>query len=60
VRNSYGKIYAPPTTIVLHRTISYNENVVLSKAAEETALYKDMQTDMVQQVVRRLSVLNME
>ena len=60
VRNAYGKIYLPPTTIVLHRTISYNENVVLSKAAEETMLYKDMQGDMVQQVVRRLSVLNME
>ncbi len=60
VRNAYGKIYLAPTTIVLHRTISYNENVVLSKAAEETMLYKDMQGDMVQQVVRRLSVLNME
>ena len=60
VRNSYGKVFLPPTTIVLHRVISYNENVVLSKAAEETMLYKDMQGDMVQQVVRRLAVLNME
>jgi len=60
VRNSYGKVFLPPTTIVLHRVISYNENVVLSKAAEEAMLYKDMQGDMVQQVVRRLSVLNME
>lgn len=60
VRNSYGKIFLPPTTIVLHRVISYNENVVLSKASEETMLYKDMQGDMVQQVVRRLSALNME
>jgi len=60
VRNSYGKVFLPPTTIVLHRVISYNENVILSKAAEETMLYKDMQGDMVQQVVRRLSVLNME
>jgi len=60
VRNSYGKIYLPPTTILLHRVISYNENVVLSKAAEEQMLYKDMQADMIQQVVRRLAVLNME
>ncbi len=60
VRNSYGKIFLPPTTIVLHRTISYNENVVLSKAAEEQMLYKDMQGDMVLQVVRRLSLLNMD
>ena len=60
VRNSYGKIYLPPTTIVLHRVISYNENVVLSKAAEEAMLYKDMQGDLVQQVVRRLSALKMD
>lgn len=60
VRNSYGKIYLPPTTIVLHRTISYNENVVLSKASEESMLYKDMQGDLVQQVVRRLAVLKMD
>jgi len=60
VRNSYGKIFLPPTTIVLHRVISYNENVILSKASEEVMLYKDMQGDMVQQVVRRLSVLSME
>jgi len=55
-----GKVILPPTTIQLHRVISYNENVVLSKAAEEAMLFKDMQTDMVQQLVRRLSVLNME
>lgn len=60
VRNSYGKVFLPPTTIVLHRVISYNENVILSKASEEVMLYKDMQSDMVQQVVRRLSVLSME
>jgi len=60
VRNSYGKIFLPPTTIVLHRVISYNENVILSKASEEVMLYKDMQGDMVQQVVRRLSVLSMD
>jgi len=60
VRNSYGKIYIPPTTLLLHRVISYNENVVLSKTAEETMLYKDMQGDMVQQVVRRLALMNME
>ncbi|MET3107149.1 LPS-assembly lipoprotein [Oxalobacteraceae bacterium GrIS 2.11] len=60
VRDSYGKIFLPPTTIVLHRTISYNENVVLSKASEEAMLYKDMQADMLQQVVRRLSLLHME
>lgn len=60
VRNSYGKLFLPPTTIKLSRVITYNENVVLSKAAEEAMLFKDMQSDIVQQMVRRLSVLNME
>ncbi|PRC95101.1 LPS assembly lipoprotein LptE [Solimicrobium silvestre] len=60
VRNSDGKLFLPPTTIVLHRVISYNENVILSKAAEEAMLYKDMQGDLIQQVVRRLSVLKMD
>jgi len=55
-----GKLFLPPTTIVVSRVISYNENVVLSKAVEEAALYKDMQADLVQQVVRRLSVLKMD
>jgi LPS-assembly lipoprotein len=52
-----GKILLPPTTIVVNRVITYNENVILSKAAEEASLYKDMQSDLVQQVVRRLAVL---
>jgi len=60
VRNNQGKIFLPPTTIVVNRTISYNENVVLSKEVEEAALYKDMQGDLVQQAVRRLAVLKMD
>ena len=60
VRNGQGKVFIPPTTLVVSRVISYNENVVLSKAVEEAALYKDMQADLVQQVVRRLSVLKMD
>ncbi len=60
VHDRQGKVILPPVTIVLHRVISNNENMTLSKASEETMLYKDMQTDLVQQVVRRLSVLNMD
>jgi len=60
VHDKNGKVILPSTTIVLHRVISNNENMALSKASEEAMLYKDMQSDMVQQVVRRLSVLNMD
>ena len=47
----------PPTLIALKRDISYNSSQELSKAAEEVLLYRDMQTDMVQQVLRRLAAI---
>lgn len=59
VRDKDGKVVLPPTTIMASRAISYNENVVLSKAVEEAALFKEMQGDLIQQVVRRLSALKM-
>lgn len=60
VHDKQGKVILPPTTIVLHRVISNNENMALPKASEEAMLFKDMQSDMVTQLVRRLSVLNMD
>lgn len=60
VRGRDGKIYLPPTTMSASRVISYNENVVLSKAVEEAAMFKEMQGDLVQQLVRRLSAVKME
>jgi LPS-assembly lipoprotein len=45
---------APPGEIVLRRDFSFNEEEQLSKEAEEALLYRDMQTDAVHQLVRRL------
>ena len=42
-------------TVQLTRDITYSDSDVLSKEAEEGLLYRDMQTDMVQQIMRRLS-----
>jgi len=39
---------------VQQRDISYSESTALSKEAEEQLLYRSMQTDVVQQVMRRL------
>ena len=36
--------------------MSYNETLALSKEAEEALQYRNMQTDIVQQLLRRLSV----
>ena len=45
---------APAGEIVLRRDYSFNDQDQLSKESEEALLYRDMQTDAVQQLVRRL------
>jgi LPS-assembly lipoprotein len=45
----------PESEILLQRDISFNETAVLAKEAEEAMLYRDMQTDVVQQLRRRLA-----
>ncbi|HUW26517.1 MAG TPA: LPS assembly lipoprotein LptE [Gallionella sp.] len=41
--------------IVLRRDYLYDDTKILAKEAEETLLYQSMRSDMVQQIVRRLS-----
>jgi LPS-assembly lipoprotein len=57
LRTPDGKDLIPDAEIVQQRDISFNESVVLSKEAEETLLYRDMQSDIVQQLMRRLSAV---
>ena len=52
-----GKVLIDSTEILLQRDISYVETLALSKADEEAQLYRDMQTDIVQQVLRRLAAV---
>ena len=48
-----------PSVIEQHRSISFNESAVLAKEAEEALLYRDMQADVVQQLLRRLAALKL-
>ena len=57
LRTLKGKLLIPPTEIVLQRDISFNESAVLAKEAEEGLLYRDMQSDIVQQILRRLAAV---
>ena len=50
-----GGDYIPQTQIALTRDITFNDSDVLAKEAEEQLLFRDMQTDMVQQIMRRLA-----
>ena len=55
LHDNKGRSWIVPTEINLKRDVSYNDTNVLAKDYEEAQLYKDMQSDAVQQVVWRLS-----
>ncbi|ABE46487.1 LPS assembly lipoprotein LptE [Polaromonas sp. JS666] len=57
LRTLAGKELIPETEILQQRDISFNESAVLAKEAEENLLYRDMQSDIVQQVLRRLAAV---
>lgn len=57
VTNGDGVELMAPATISLHRNLAFSENVVLAKEGEETLLVRDMQTDAVQQILRRLAAI---
>ena len=55
VHDNKGNDYVPQSTLELTREVTYNDADVLAKESEEQLLYRDMQNDMVQQIMRRLS-----
>lgn len=57
VRDGKGTELLGPTELALKRPITFNETQVLAKESEEVLLYRDMQTDLVQQIIRRLAAL---
>jgi len=52
-----GREYIAPTEMRAQRDISINDSQVLAKESEETLLYRDMQTDLVQQLLRRIAAV---
>jgi LPS-assembly lipoprotein len=50
-----GKEIYPDSTIQSTRDFTYDDNQYLAKAAEENFLYRDLQDDVVQQILRRLA-----
>lgn len=57
VRNREGIERIPEVELEQRRDITFNESFVLSKSAEENLLYANMQTEMAQQILRRLAAL---
>ncbi len=57
LRTPQGKELIPETELVQQRALSYDEVFALAKEAEEQLLYRNMQSDMVQQILRRLAAV---
>lgn len=57
VRTPRGAELIPETELLQTRDMSFNESAVLSKESEQALLYRDMQGDIVQQLMRRLAAI---
>ena len=57
LRTQKGEELLEPTELLQTRDISYSETIALAKEAEEALLYRNMQTDLVQQLLRRLAAV---
>jgi LPS-assembly lipoprotein len=55
VHDGKGNDFVPLSTLELTRDVTYSDADVLAKESEEQLLYRDMQGDMVQQIIRRMS-----
>ena len=60
VFDKQGRVYIPPSEVMLKRDLSYSDSDVLGKEQEEALLYRDMQNDAVQQIIRRLEAARPE
>ncbi|HSH07809.1 MAG TPA: LPS assembly lipoprotein LptE, partial [Burkholderiales bacterium] len=51
VHDGKGHQYVPPTTLAQLRDITFGDSVVLAKESEEQLQYRDMQNDIVAQIM---------
>jgi LPS-assembly lipoprotein len=51
--------FIPPSEIILRRDISAADNQLTARVDEEALLFRDMQKDMVQQLLRRLASIQL-
>jgi len=54
-----GRELIPPTELHVQRDMTYDDANILAKEQEEALLFKDMQSDIVQQLLRRLAAAHM-
>ena len=57
LRTPQGEEWIEPVELYQQRDLSFTETAALSKEIEMGMMYRDMQTDIVQQIMRRLSIV---
>ena len=55
VADGKGGEFLPASTVALSRDVTYADAEVLAKETEEQLLFREMQADMVQQIMRRIA-----
>ncbi|HRO58590.1 MAG TPA: LPS assembly lipoprotein LptE, partial [Burkholderiaceae bacterium] len=53
-----GEVLLPPTELVLSRDITSSDVEIVAKQQEEELLYREMEADLVQQLLRRLGAID--
>lgn len=56
VKDASGKELKPTSQIVLQREMTFDDERVFAKEAEEAIIWREMQSDLVAQLLRRLAV----
>jgi LPS-assembly lipoprotein len=54
VHDNKGGEFLPSNTVFLKRAITFNDTDILAKEREDQQIYRSMEADMVQQIMRRL------
>jgi LPS-assembly lipoprotein len=59
VQTPAGRELIGPSELTLSRDMSYSENAALAKEQEEAEVFREMQTDIASQVLRRLAAIKL-
>jgi LPS-assembly lipoprotein len=57
LHNGRGYEFIQPTTIMLKRDLTFNDAATLAKESEANLLYRDMQMEVIQQLLRRMAAV---
>ena len=55
VHDNKGGEFLPSNTVLLKRAVTFNDTDILAKETEDREIYRSMEVDMVQQIMRRLA-----